>query len=104
MESIKKTNLRCAGFVCALVFAAFSAQADILAQYDNYFTIASDAGASVSYSDMFFRYSLQANAQPAATGFNLLGSETGFTFSDAIDTFTRTASVGLFGLAMVAGL
>jgi len=62
---------------------------------DEYFTltITPDAEKSVSYSSMFVHYSLGANTQPAETTFAILSSVTGFTASDAIDSFVGSAAV-----------
>ncbi|MDA8744782.1 PEP-CTERM sorting domain-containing protein [Rubripirellula amarantea] len=57
------------------------------------FTVTPDANASVSYSDMFVRYSLGANTFPATTEFSLLTSITGFSSANLVDSFSGTASV-----------
>lgn len=57
------------------------------------FTITPDGSTSVNYDSLFVRLSLQANAQPATTEFSLLSDLTGFTSSDAIDSFTASATV-----------
>lgn len=58
------------------------------------FTVTPDAGKSVNYSDLFLRYSVAANVQPATTVFTLMSDVTGFTALDGIDTVSATHSSG----------
>lgn len=75
------------------------------------FTVTPDASKLVSYSDLYLRYTLQANAYPATTQWTLMSSLTGFTASDGLDTLNVTASAsganygeGTFDLSGVSGL
>ena len=75
------------------------------------FTISPDAAAQVSYSSLYLRYTLQANAQPATTQWTLMSSLTGFTASDGLDTLDVTATAaganygeGTFDLSGVSAL
>ena len=63
------------------------------------FTVTPDAGAVVSYSNLFVRTSLGANTQPAKTTFTLLSSLTGFTAGDALASFeNETLSASTMGI------
>lgn len=74
------------------------------------FSVTPDLGFTASFSSMNIIYSIGANVPPAATEFSLLSSLTGFTASDAIDTFTGTTSAsfntgtGLFDITGEAAL